>query len=110
MRFMLKVTMPNERSNEAISDASFGPRIQKVLKEIKAENAFFTTVNGQRGAYVVCNMNDVSQMPAIAEPFFLWLNAGVEFIPVMTPDDLAKAGPSIESAVKNWKQEQEVYV
>jgi len=41
-------------------------------------------------------------MPAIAEPFFLWLDAGIDFLKVMKPEDLSKAGPSIGAAVKKW--------
>jgi hypothetical protein len=51
---------------------------------------------------MVQNIRQATQTPAIAEPFFLWLNAKVEFIPVMTPEDLAKAGPSITAAAKKW--------
>ena len=47
-------------------------------------------------------MQDASQIPAIAEPWFLAFNAGVEIHPVMVPDDLAKAGSSIEAAVKKY--------
>ena len=47
-------------------------------------------------------MNDASEMPGIAEPFFLWLNADVEFFPVMKPEDLAKAGPATAAAVQKW--------
>jgi Protein of unknown function (DUF992) len=49
---------------------------------------------------VVVNVSDVSQIPALAEPWFLAGNATVGFIPAMTPEDLGKAGPSIEAAVK----------
>jgi hypothetical protein len=47
-------------------------------------------------------MRDASQIPAIAEPWFLAFNASVEIHPVMIPDDLAKAGSAIENAVKKY--------
>ena len=45
-------------------------------------------------------MDDLSQLPAIAEPRFLALNAAIEVMPAMTPEDLMKAGPAVEQAVK----------
>jgi hypothetical protein len=69
---------------------------------VKAENAYFTTIDGCRGGFIVVNIDDPSQMPAISEPFFLWLNAEIDFYPVMSPDDLEKAAPAIEKAVKKW--------
>ena len=105
MRFLLKVEMPSEAGNAAIRDPNFGQKMQSVLKEVGAEAAYFTAVEGQRGGYIIVNLEDASHIPAIAEPFFLWLNAKVEFFPVMTPEDLAKAGPSIAAAVKKWGSE-----
>lgn len=102
MRFLMKVEWPNEAANKAIADPKFGEKMQTLLKEIKAEAAYFSTLEGHRGGYVFVNMDDVSQMPAIAEPFFLWLNAYITFLPVMVPEDLAKAGPSIAAAVQKW--------
>ena len=102
MRFLVKCEIPTETGNEALADREFGRKMEMVLKEVKAEAAYFTTVNGCRGGYIVVNMDDASQIPAIAEPFFLWLEAKLEFLPVMTPADLAKAGPAIEAAVKKW--------
>ena len=45
-------------------------------------------------------MKDASQIPAVAEPWFLAFNAQVSLRPVMNPQDLAKAGPSIGKAAK----------
>jgi hypothetical protein len=45
-------------------------------------------------------MRDVSQIPAIAEPWFLAFNASIEIHPVMIPGDLAKAAAAIDNAVK----------
>jgi hypothetical protein len=38
----------------------------------------------------------------MGEPFFLYFNAEVTFIPVMTPEDLGKADASMQAAVKKW--------
>jgi hypothetical protein len=69
---------------------------------VKAEAAYFTTICGHRGGYVIVNMDDASQIPAIAEPFFMALKAEIEFYPVMTPEDLGKGGAAIEAAGKKW--------
>lgn len=47
---------------------------------------------GKRGGILVVNLEKTSQIPAIAEPWFLYFDAGVEFHPCMTPQDLAAAG------------------
>jgi hypothetical protein len=47
-------------------------------------------------------MKDASQIPAIAEPWFLAFNASIEFYPVMIPEDLAIASGSIDKAVKKF--------
>jgi hypothetical protein len=47
-------------------------------------------------------MQDASQIPAIADPWFLAFNASLEMHPVMVPADLAKAGGAIEKAVKTY--------
>ena len=102
MKFIMKVSMPNEGSNDRLKDPQFGSKMNEILAEIKAEAVYFTAICGQRGAYIVINMNDTSEIPAFAEPFFLWLNADVTFLPVMMPEDLAKAGPAIANVVKKW--------
>ena len=102
MKFLMKVEIPIETGNAALAKADFGKKMQAVLKDVGAEAAYFTALGGNRGGYIVVEMKDASQMPALAEPFFLWLNAKVEFIPVMTPEDLAKAGPAIAAATRKW--------
>jgi hypothetical protein len=102
MKYIMKVRMSLEKGNEATIDPQFGHKMNELLTEIKAEAAYFTTICGQRGAYIVVNMNDPSEMPGIAEPFFLWLNAEVDFLPVMRPEDLAKAAPAMGAAGKKY--------
>lgn len=104
MKYIMKIRIPNETGNENLRDPQFGKKMQEALSEIKAEAAYFTTVNGGRGGYIIVNMDDASQIPAVAEPFFAWLKADIDFLPVMTPEDLKKAGSSIEAAFKKWGQ------
>jgi hypothetical protein len=47
-------------------------------------------------------MKDASDIPRIAEPWFLAMNASIEAIPAMIPEDLQKAAPAIEQAVKTF--------
>ena len=102
MRYLLKFHIPVESGNTSLRDPQFGAKMQQLLAELKAETAYFTIVNGQRGGYIVVNFDDASQIPALAEPLFIWLKADVEFIPVMLPEDFAKAGPAIAAAMKKW--------
>ncbi len=102
MRFLMRLRIPNEAGNAMVRDREFGQKFQSALQEVRAETAYLTTVDGQRGGYVVVNVDDASRIPSVAEPFFQWLKADVEFIPVMLPDDLAKAGPAISAAVQKW--------
>ena len=94
--------MSIEKGNQALKDPEFGHKMSSLLSDIKAEAAYFTTICGQRGAYVIINLNDASEIPAVAEPFYLWLDADIDFLPAIRPEDLAKAGPSIGAAVQKW--------
>jgi hypothetical protein len=102
MRFMLRMSMPMDQGNAVIKDGSLGPKIQSILEELQPEAAYFTTVDGCRGGYIVLNMEDASQIPAVAEPLFLAFGATIEIDPVMSPEDLANATPAIEQAVQKY--------
>ena len=102
MRFLIKVSIPVEAGNAAAKAGKLGTTIQSILADLKPEAVYFTDDNGQRTGFLFIEMQDASQIPAIAEPWFLAFNAGVEIHPVMVPDDLAKAGSSIEAAVKKY--------
>jgi hypothetical protein len=102
MRFLMKASMTVEAANAAIRNGSLPKTIQSILADLKPEAAYFCDWDGMRTAFIVFDMQDVSQIPAVAEPWFLAFNASVEIHPVMSPADLAKAGPGIEDAVKKY--------
>jgi hypothetical protein len=68
------------------------------MEELEPEAAYFGDIEGARGGYIVVNMDDAFQIPAMAEPLFLGLGATIQVHPVMTPDDLVKGTPAIEQA------------
>jgi hypothetical protein len=47
-------------------------------------------------------MADPSQIPAVAEPWFLAFHAKVSLRPIMSAQDLAAAGPGIAAAVQRY--------
>jgi hypothetical protein len=102
MRFMVKVIWDVEKGNELARKGNLGKVAQSILEEIKPEAAYFVAEEGNRSAILFVNMDDASQIPAVAEPWFLAVNATVEFQPVMKMEDLLKAGASIEKAVKKF--------
>jgi hypothetical protein len=100
MRFLFKISMAVEQGNAAARDGF--KAIQTILEQQKPEAAYFVAEGGKRTAFLIVNMDDASQIPAIAEPWFLALNAAIECTPAMVPEDLAKAGPAIQQAVKTF--------
>ena len=99
MRFLLKIHMPVETGNKAIKDGSLPKIIQTTLEKLKPEASYFFAEGGLRTAYIFFSFNDPSEIPVIAEPLFMGLNAELELIPVMNADEL-KAG--LEKASKNF--------
>ena len=102
MRFLVKVNIPVEAGNAAAKAGKLGTIIQSILADLKPEAAYFTDDNGQRTAFLFLEMQDASQIPAIAEPWFVAFNASIEIHPVMVPEDLMKAGSAIEAAIKKY--------
>jgi hypothetical protein len=102
MRFLLKVNIPVESGNAAAKAGKLGATIQSILADLKPEAVYFTDDSGQRAGFIFLEMQDASQIPAIAEPWFLAFNASIELHPVMVPEDLTRAGAAIENAVKKY--------
>ena len=102
MRFLLKVGIPVEAGNAAAKAGKLGATIQAILADLKPEAVYFTDSDGMRTALIFLDLQDASQIPAVAEPWFLAFNASIECHPVMIPEDLAKAASAIEQAVKKY--------
>ena len=103
MRMLLRVSIPVEAGNATAKAGTMGSIIESILADLKPEAAyFFADDSGNRSGSIVFDLQDVSQIPAVAEPWFLAFNAKVSLRPVMTPQDLAKAGSSIDKSAKQF--------
>jgi hypothetical protein len=100
MRMMLKVTFPNEPFATLVKQGAAGRTLAALVDEIKPEAAYFTEQDGKRGAIFVVDVPSPSDIPRIAEPLFLKLNAECRFGIAMKPEDLQKSG--LDQLAKKW--------
>lgn len=94
------VSMPNPTFNAAVRDGTAPAKMDKILNALKPEAAYFTELNGKRTGIFVVNMSDASQIPSLAEPWFLTFDADVQFHPTMLPADLERA--DLANLGKQW--------
>lgn len=102
MRFLVKVSVPNEKGNALIKDGSLGHKIGAILQEQHPEAAYFTEMDGQRTGLIFVNIEDTSEIVRIAEPWWLTFGGSVEWHPAMDSEDLMKSGPYMEAAAKKY--------
>jgi len=100
MRMLMHIHFPLEPFNTAVRDGSAGQKIKRILEAIKPEAAYFSEQDGRRGGTLVVNANDPSEVPALAEPWFLTFAAQIEFRMAMTLEDLSRANP--DALGKKW--------
>ena len=91
MRILLKFSIDPDRGDTLIKEGRLGEAMAPILEDLQPEAAYFTDVEGSRGGYLVVNMEDASQIPAMTEPLLLGLGATIHMQPVMTPEDLQGA-------------------
>ena len=100
MRVLMQVQNPHGPFNAAVRDGSAGSKLMGIIEDIGPEAVYFAEVDGKRTAILIVEMEDASQIPSLAEPFFLTFEADVRFHIVMSPEDLANAG--LEELGQKW--------
>ena len=99
----IRASIRVETGNAAIKAGTLGPTINQILAGMNHEAAYFYVDDeGRRCASIVIDMKDSSEIPGLAEPFFLAFNAKVSFRPVKNREDLVAGGPGISRAVSDY--------
>jgi hypothetical protein len=88
MRMMLKVSIPTDVGNKAIKDGTLPKTVSDFIEKRKPEAAYFAADRGLRTAYFFFDLADPTDLPSVAEPFFMNLNATIEVAPAMNAEDL----------------------
>ncbi len=101
MRFLIKISFPVEAGNTAVKKDGLKV-IKTILGQQKPEAAYFVADGGRRTCIMIIDLNSASDIPRIAEPWFLALNASIEVTPAMVAEDLKNAAPAIEQAVTDF--------
>ena len=102
MRFLVMARFPVEGGNAMVKNPEFGQKINEILTKQKAEGACFTLYHGQRMCVYTVNLSEISQLPSVAEPWWLFGKADVELLPAMVAEDFGKAQADIVDAVKRY--------
>ena len=95
MRMMLQLQIDTESGNRAVAAGNLGRVMEELFARVQPEAAYFTTIEGERGGFVVFDLDDPSVIPALAEPLFTELGAKVTLAPVMDRTDLQKGLTSL---------------
>jgi len=90
MKFMLRLHFPAEHGNKMLQDPNFQKNLEGVLNQIKPEAAYFCPIEGERGMYLVVNLQSADMIVKIAEPLWMALNCKMDLTPVMELSDLKK--------------------
>lgn len=90
MRTLMRISMDVGASNAAIKDGRLPKLIQDTLNSLKPEASYFYPEHGKRAAMFVFDLTDSSQIPVLAEPWFLETGASVEMFPVMNADEVSR--------------------
>ena len=100
MKMLLTVEIPHEPFNSLVRSGQAGGILGNILETIRPEAAYFTELDGTRGGVFVIDVQNASDVPSFAEPFFLNFEANCKFRILMSPQDLQNAG--LEALGKKW--------
>ena len=102
MRFLVKVNIPGRGWESGGKSRQTWLNNSVHTGGFEARGGLFHRRQRSTDSFLFLEMADASQIPAIAESWFLALNASIEIHPVMIPEDLARASGAIDAAAKKY--------
>jgi hypothetical protein len=102
MRFLISARVPTERTNALIQEGRFPQTFQSVMEDLRPEAAYFTDMDGARGAYFVVNVEEPSELAHKTETLLQGLGAEIRIRFVWTPEDVQEAMPAFEQAAQKY--------
>lgn len=88
MRTMLTIQIPVQAGNAAVKDGRMAKLLHATLERLQPESAYFFGRDGRRVCQMVFDLASPEDIPAIAEPLFMELEAQVDLVPVMNQAEL----------------------
>ena len=77
MKFIVEVSFPHEPFNTFVREGTAGQKIGEAIEAVGPEAIYFTDKGVGRGAVMIVNVDDASQIPNMSEPWLLTFNASV---------------------------------
>jgi hypothetical protein len=100
MKMLLHAIFPNEPFNTLVRNGEAGGILKNIMDDLKPEAVYFTEEDGLRSALMIVDIASPSDVPKVAEPFFLKFAAECRIKIVMSPADLKNAG--LDALGKKW--------
>lgn len=88
MRMMMRVSIPVEAGNRSIADGELPKVMASFVERHKPEASYFVADRGKRTAMFFFDLDSPSDIPLVAESFFMKLNADIEVTPAMNLADM----------------------
>lgn len=102
MRVLMRVSVTTLDGNHGFQSGKLQKITADFQKQYQPEMLYYTVERGDRVIYVVVQLTDSTQLPALSEPWMQGLNAQVDVTPCLTYSDLEDAGPDIAMAIGNY--------
>lgn len=89
MRMMMKVAIPVQAGNKSIAEGALPKLMMSFIEQHSPEATYFVAEGGQRVALFFFDLKEPSDIPVVAERFFMDLDASIELTPAMSPEDMS---------------------